>query len=102
MARLQPDGRHRLGDVLDGPACRRFDGGLRVVVATDRGVHGLPERIGTALTERFVILDAAAFSDGADRPGDVALPVRPWIWIDDPGGVPAAVRRGWKEVHLDR
>ncbi len=102
MARLQPDGLLGLEDVLDGPACRRFDGGLRVVVATDRGLRDWPERAGRVRAERFVILDSAAFSEGSDCSGAGALPVRPWIWIDDPGGVPGTVRRGWKEVGVDR
>lgn len=98
MARLEPNGLLRLEDVFDGPACRRFDGGLRVVVTTDRAIKDLPERTGRVRAERFVILEAAAFSKASDRPEASTLPVRPWIWIDDPGGVPGAVRRGWKEV----
>jgi uncharacterized protein (DUF58 family) len=102
MARLEPEGLFTLTSVLDGPACRRFDGGLRIVVATDRAVRNLPERIGRARAERFVILDAAAFSEGSERFGSGDLPIRPWIWIDDPASVPGAIRRGWKEVCLDR
>ena len=88
--------------VLDGPSCRRFDGGLRIVVATSRALRKLPERAGRLGAERFIILDAASFSEGSDRPAPGALPVRPWIWIDDPEGVPGAVRRGWKEAYVDR
>jgi uncharacterized protein (DUF58 family) len=98
LARLEPDGLLSLRDVLDGPCCLRFDGGLRLVVATDRAVRGLAGGGGRDRAERFVLLDSGAFANDADRAEPSALAVRPWIWIDDSSNVPGLVRRGWKEV----
>ncbi len=100
LARLEPDGRHDLKDVLSGPSCLRFDGGLRVVVATSRSTRNLAGSAGRGRAERFVVLDAGAFSDAVDRTVSGALPLRPGIWIDDPSNVPGLVRRGWKEVSV--
>lgn len=102
LARLEPDVHFHLRDVLDGPCCRRFDGGLRIVVATDRAARMLAGKAERDRAERFVILDHAAFSDGPDCDGGGELPIRPWVRIDDSRDVPGSVRRGWKEVSVDR
>ncbi|MGE3818104.1 MAG: DUF58 domain-containing protein [Isosphaeraceae bacterium] len=99
LARLQPDGQPSLQDVLDGPACRRFERGLRVVVAPDRALRDLERHNRTGASERFVVLKAAAF--GEEGPPEVGpLPVRPWIWVDDARRVPHLIHSGWKEVAL--
>lgn len=100
LARLEPDGRHPLRDVLDGPICRRFERGMRVVVATDLGLRGLARCPGPAVEERFVVLEAAAFARDEPSRGTEPLPVRPWIWIDDAGRVPQLLRTSRKGVAL--
>ncbi len=102
MARVKPDSALGFGDVVDGLACRRFDGGLRVIVATNLSLQSLPERTVTARAERFVVLDASAFVEESIRIPPVPLRVRPWILVNDSTDAPSAIRRAWKEVHLDR
>jgi uncharacterized protein (DUF58 family) len=101
LARLRPDGSVSLSDVLDGPAWRRFGGGLRVVVATDLGLSLSPAtRRGASPFDRYVVLHAAAFAGGEPREETGPLPVRPWIWIDDASHVPQLLRRRRNEVAL--
>ncbi|MFO0888145.1 MAG: DUF58 domain-containing protein [Isosphaeraceae bacterium] len=98
LARLGSDGRQTLDDVLGGPRCMQFAGGLRIVVTTDRALHRLatpPDRAGA---ERFVVLHAGAFAGVAGQLGTGRLARRPWLWIDGPSSVPDALRRGWKEA----
>lgn len=96
LARLCSDGVSALADVLDGPACRRFGEGLRVVVATDLGLStGRSARPGAGC-ERFVVLQAAAFGGPPIEPS--VLKVRPWIWVDDAERVPERVGSGAREV----
>ena len=108
LARLQFDHRLPLAAVLDRPICRRFSDGLRLVIATDRVLRDLPPEAGLARDERYVILSAVGFAGPSDRSrtrtgqGGQPLPGRPSIWIDDPSDAPGAVRRGWREVSLDR
>jgi uncharacterized protein (DUF58 family) len=100
LARLEPDRRHSLQDVLGGPICRRFEMGLRIVIATDLALQSLTRRAGGAVAERFVVLNAAAFARD-ERLGELGpLSVRPWIWIDDAEQVPQRVRSRWKEVAI--
>ncbi|RUL81321.1 DUF58 domain-containing protein [Tautonia sociabilis] len=99
VARLDPTGAPPLSDVLDGPACRRFARGLRVVVCTDRARVGPSGRPGEPAA-RFVVLASTAFDEGGTTGGTIApsWPIRPWIAIDDPRRVPEQVRGRWKEA----
>jgi hypothetical protein len=100
LARLQPNGVLTLADVIDGPYCGRFDGGLRVIVATDLSLRRFPIRGNPQRAERFVVLDSAAFIEKSDGQRGHPLPLTPWILIDDPACVPQLVRRRWKEVSV--
>jgi uncharacterized protein (DUF58 family) len=99
IARLEPAAEPPLVEVLDGPLCRRFGRGLRVVVCTDRARPG-PVRSPGAVSERFVVLSSASFEEGGTpgAPIDPGWPIRPWVAIDDPSRVPQQVRRWQKEV----
>jgi uncharacterized protein (DUF58 family) len=104
LARIGPGGNMGLPELLELPACRRFSGGLRIIIATDLAVSRLAPRPSKWTCERFVILKASAFDRRETSPGGRSgpgpLPIRPWIWIDDPRRVPQQVRRAWKEVVL--
>jgi hypothetical protein len=41
---------------------------------------------------------AAFAGEGEPASNGAALPVQPWIWVDDPTRVAAQVRQGWKEI----
>lgn len=103
IARLGGDGAPPLAAVLDGPECRRFGRGLRVVVCTDRARPGDRGRPGGTV-ERFAVLVASAFEGGGEVGPtiDPIWPIRPWIAIDDPERVPQQLRGRWKEVAVDR
>ena len=101
LARLDPTSNPlSLADLLDQPACRRFVGGLRVVITTDRALARLETRSGgpTRGAERFVVLQAGAFDPGAMVAPVESLPLTPWIWVDDPDQVARQLRRAGKEV----
>ncbi len=101
LARLGPADLIGLAEMLDGPACRRFPGGLRVVVATDLAVSRLGARARAGVVERFVVLEAAAFDRSGAAPGSGRLPVRPWVLVDDPARVAWQVRNARREVNLE-
>jgi uncharacterized protein (DUF58 family) len=88
-----------LCDALDGPPCRRFGRGLRVVICTDRARVGNPGRRDVT-GSRFVVLASNAFaSEASHGPGiDPGWPGRPWILIDDPTRVAEQLRNRRKEV----
>jgi uncharacterized protein (DUF58 family) len=88
-----------LCDALDGPPCRRFGRGLRVVICTDRARVGNPGRRDVT-GSRFVLLASNAFaSEASHGPGiDPGWPGRPWILIDDPTRVAEQLRNRRKEV----
>jgi hypothetical protein len=56
LARVGPGSRCDLAGLLDTPECRRFGGGLRVVITTDVGLAGLPPGAISASVDRFVVL----------------------------------------------
>lgn len=102
LARLEPDARHPLAEVLAGPACSRFGAGLRAVIATDIAfLNGIRHPPGPA-TERFVVLDAAGFGYRQAPPVPRSLPFRPWIRIDGPRSVPKCLRASGKEGPIGR
>ncbi len=97
LARLELDGRHPVWDVLEGPHCRRFGQGIRVVITTDIGLGALARPTVHAIEERFVVLRSTAFAsdelrDETRRP----LPIRPWIEIDDVARIPHLLRTAGK------
>ena len=100
LARVADDSAMTLTDQLAQPGCRRFASGLRLVVATDRGVANLVARADSGCSERFVVLRAAAFDPTGWAAPAQPLPVTPWLWIDDAGRVPSQLRTLGKEVGL--
>ena len=103
LAKIDPAGAAiSLIDLLDLPACRRFVGGLRVVITTDRAPTRLGDRSrGVAQgSERFVVLKASGFDPDAISAPVEPLALSPWIWIDEPDQVPRQLRRPRKEVIL--
>lgn len=103
LARLEPDPNVTLRDVLAAPAHRRAEGGLTLMITTDRGLRGLARPTAGTSAERFIVLESTSFADvgeAVDDPGP--LPVRPWIRVEDPGRVSQAIRWGWREVALER
>lgn len=99
LARI-PAGGPPLQVLLDLPVCRRFEGGLCLVVTTDRGLATLPARLARAKGRRFAALVASGFDPGAGgpRPDPATLPARPWIWFEEPARVAERLRTPWKEV----
>ncbi|CAN5888681.1 hypothetical protein BH23PLA1_BH23PLA1_06950 [soil metagenome] len=103
LARLTTENALPINEVLDLPPCRRFQGGLRLVVGTDRALDRLSARVVRGgVVERFVTLRASAFADeeaegssiGPRETGTGTGVVRPWIWVDDPGRVVQQLRKG--------
>ncbi len=89
-----------LSEVLDGPICRQFGRGLRIVVCTDLAqLHA--EGRGNTYGERFVLLASSAFSENSTGAVVQLNPngsLRPWIRIDDPRRVAEQVLAARKEV----
>ncbi|WP_165249969.1 DUF58 domain-containing protein, partial [Paludisphaera soli] len=103
LARIDEEPAPPLGDLLRSPACRAFEGGLRIIVATDRSAAGsvAPERPRSGPPERFIIMKADAFGPDEDDGRMVSAPpawFRPWLLLDDPDHVAARLRGGWKEL----
>jgi uncharacterized protein (DUF58 family) len=89
-----------LAETLAGPACRGFTFGLQVIVTTDQGLVRAQRARPGEEQQRWVVLQAEAFTGSGGRPGAAPshLPVRPWLWIDAPERVPVLLRGGWKEA----
>jgi uncharacterized protein (DUF58 family) len=98
LARLVPTGFWSLNDLLELPACRRFSGGLRIIVTTDVGLRRLRPSAAPGPTERFVALRTSAFADAGGTDVTTPPPADAWIWIDDPARVPHCLRRARREV----
>ncbi|MHC5542455.1 DUF58 domain-containing protein, partial [Singulisphaera rosea] len=98
LARVEPGGILTLDDLLEMPECRRFRGGLRVVVTTDLGIRSLRRRRNLeSEADRFVVLRASGFGPPNRSSPASGIEIRPWIWIDDATRVPQRLRRAWKE-----
>jgi uncharacterized protein (DUF58 family) len=99
LARIPAERGASLGALAELPALGRLPGGLRIIVTTDRGLQRAPARVHREPRQRFVVLHAAAFAGDGPPPGDdAALPVRPWVRLDDPTRVAAQFRQAWKEI----
>jgi hypothetical protein len=118
LARIPPRGGSSLCDLREIAEWNRFQGALRVIVTTDRGLLRTPGWLIRDGRTRFVVLCAAAFAPGARRVSEgssslayasgsgaeressnrLPLPVAPWVWVDDPHHVATQVRRGCKEI----
>jgi hypothetical protein len=96
LATLPDDRGPPLADVLAATACRNFDDGLQVVIATDRSLAELGSRA-NAPNRRFFLLEAHGFgsSTEAETP---SLSIRPWVRVSAPDRVRHALRSGWKEA----
>jgi uncharacterized protein (DUF58 family) len=81
------------------PDWSRYQGGLRILVTTDRGLRRAPAPMLRERKHRFVVLRAASFAPAEESGGNGhELPVEPWIWVDDPARVASQVRQGWREI----
>jgi uncharacterized protein (DUF58 family) len=99
LARLAAGGERSLEELLRVAQSRMDDRGLCVVVTTDRGLRGLgaaPAR--SLMAPRYVVLHASAFGRDENDDQTALLPVAPYIWIDGPENVAAALRRAGKEA----
>jgi uncharacterized protein (DUF58 family) len=84
-------------ETLAQPACRGFRDGLQVVVTTDAALSRAGRSFPADEQRRWVVLRAAAFGANAGSPA-AGLPLRPWLWVEEPGRIPALLRGGWKEA----
>jgi uncharacterized protein (DUF58 family) len=100
LALLEEEDFLRLPDLLDLPACRNFGRGLRVVIATDVALARVAAAGPSRGVQRYVVLKAAAFSNGEGPRFAPMLQVRPWVTLDDPASIPRRLREAWKEVPL--
>lgn len=102
LARVAPEQGPSLTLLSELPAWKDFDGGLRVVVTTDRALAEAPAAVHRDTRQRFVVLRADSFMHGqpAAHP-HASLAVEPWIRIDGPGHVPASLRATRKETAHD-
>jgi uncharacterized protein (DUF58 family) len=96
LARLPAETPGELADSMQLPCCRRFSEGVQIVVTTDLGLSGIHDH-NLLRRPRFVVLSAAAFSSDPKSP-QPKLPMRPWIWIDQPDRVAEQFRHAWKGV----
>jgi uncharacterized protein (DUF58 family) len=101
LARLTTDKTLPLDEVLQLPACRRFRGGLRLVVCTDQSLDRLAKREERGrFADRFVVLNSTAFSNDQTKKSTTGSRIeesRTCIWVDDPDRVAQQVQRGWRE-----
>jgi uncharacterized protein (DUF58 family) len=102
LARVRSDAGPSLSELLSLPDCRRFEGGLRVVVTTDVGLRRLSSEGPRPSKDRFVVLKAEAFGCDTSEGGPTPLPAVPWVWIDGPGRVAARLLRAGKGVEIGR
>jgi uncharacterized protein (DUF58 family) len=102
LARVGPDAGLNLSELLSLPECRRFEGGLRVVVTTDVGLRRLSGEGPRTSRDRFVVLKAEAFGSDTTEGGPARLPIVPWVWIDGPSRVATRLLRAGKGVELGR
>jgi uncharacterized protein (DUF58 family) len=102
LARLAPGGAHQVTDLLGRSECRRFNGGLQVVVTTDLALRGLSAADARQTGSCFVVLEAGAFGLGARSNSAYELPVVPWLWIDGLVRVATHLRRTGREVAVAR
>jgi hypothetical protein len=100
LAKLPDAPRPSLADLLASPACRGFRDGLQVVVTTDAALAAVGRSCAAEEQRRWLVLRAAAFDPSPDAAGTpaVRLPVRPWLWVDAVGNIPALLRGGWREA----
>jgi uncharacterized protein (DUF58 family) len=102
LARVLPELGLSLAQLSERPAWKNFDGGLRVVITTDRALAEVSAAVLRDTRQRFVVLRADSFID--EQPAahpSAALPVEPWILIDGPANVPASLRTTRKETAHD-
>ena len=101
LARLAPNVKHMLNDLLRMPECRRWSAGLRVIVTTDLGLASLTKEEIRERADRFVVLRAAGFGGGGTCAAPtVSLPIIPWITIEGPETVAQSLCRAGREVTL--
>ncbi|WP_020467974.1 DUF58 domain-containing protein [Zavarzinella formosa] len=85
-----------LNHVLSCPACHKSRDGVQIVVTTEAGLTTLAGA--SSGSHRFVILQRAGFAGGADRETEPALPIRPWLLIENAGQISSRLRDGWGEA----
>jgi uncharacterized protein (DUF58 family) len=96
-----PDGPGRaLAATLASPVCRSFTNGLQVIVTTATSVSQVAPSWLAEDRQKWVILQERAFTDHPPEPPTMPgrLPIRPWLWINDPERIPVLLRGGWKEA----
>jgi uncharacterized protein (DUF58 family) len=100
LAKLADISGPALADTLASPICRAFTDGLQVIVTTAASVAQMKRSRLAEDRQRWVVLQERAFTDNLlGQPATPSrLPVRPWIWIDDPERIPTLLRGGWKEA----
>jgi len=94
LARIGAHDDATLDEVLELPACCRFDHGVQVIVTTDCSKK--PERDLQIRDRRFVMLQAEAF--GSSSSTAAARPENAWLWLDAPDRILYLLRHGWKEA----
>jgi uncharacterized protein (DUF58 family) len=89
-----------LAATLANSVCRAFTGGLQVIVTTVASVIQVGHSYFDQEQQRWVVLQERAFTDHTAGPplSLPRLPVRPWLWINDPERIPSMLRGGWKEA----
>ncbi|MGP0067629.1 MAG: DUF58 domain-containing protein [Isosphaeraceae bacterium] len=102
LARLAPGGDRDLAELLSLAECQRSDGGLRVIITTDVGLHGWRGEGRRRAGDRFVVLKAGAFVRDAGIGPTTPLSLAPWIVIDGPGRVATCLLRAGKEIAFGR
>lgn len=97
LAAISPENSPPLSHILECPVCRNFREGLQIIVTTDR-VHA---HDGCALCEtenqRWVILKTGRFA-GETRSASCGHCPDPWLELDTPEEIPAALRGKWREA----
>lgn len=99
LARLGPEQGPGLAALAELAAWKRYDGGLRVVITTDRALARAPAAVLHDPRQRFIVLRAAGFADDAESDHLGELPAGAWVVIDRAEDVPAALRLVRREAH---
>lgn len=86
-----------IAEVLACPKCQGFREGLQVIVTTDLAhTHGVCATC-SAEDQRWVVLEASAFSQDAPPRACGACP-EPWLRIDSIAEIPRQLKSGWREA----
>ncbi len=98
LARVTPDQGAPLSSVLAQTACRKFRHGLQAVVATDRGLRGVPATLLRNHATHLIVLRTSAFGGEVSQNGSDSTLPRAWIDVNDSRNIPGLLLQRWRAI----